>query len=253
MTMTERQQLVVGNWKMHGRAQQAAELGQAVCASVDDALMRQCVLLPPFVYLTQMIQLLQDSPIACGAQNMNEHNEGAYTGEIAADMLADIGCQYVLIGHSERRQQFGETNQTVATKYRQARKARLIPIVCVGETLHERQHGRTQAVIETQLDALLTDGVANLLPAVIAYEPVWAIGTGKAATPEEAQSVHQFIRRKIMRLNADIGQSLTILYGGSVKPGNAAEIFAMPDIDGGLIGGASLDAHAFVEILQCIK
>jgi triosephosphate isomerase len=253
MTMTGRRPLVVGNWKMHGSAQQAAELVQGVRDSVDDTLARQCVLLPPFVYLTQVIQLLQGSPIACGAQNMNEHGEGAYTGEVAAAMLTDIGCQYILIGHSERRQQFGETNQTVAAKCRQAHKVGLTPIVCVGETLYERQHGQTQAVIETQLDALLTDGVANFLPVVIAYEPIWAIGTGKAATPEEAQSVHEFIRRKIMRLNVDIGQSLTILYGGSVKPGNAAEIFAMPDIDGGLIGGASLDAHAFVEILQCIK
>jgi triosephosphate isomerase len=251
--MTGRQQLVVGNWKMHGSAQQAAELVQTVRDSIDDTLARQCVLLPPFVYLTQVIQSLQDSPIACGAQNMNEHGEGAYTGEVAAVMLMDVGCRYVLIGHSERRQQFGETNQAVAAKCRQAHRAGLTPIVCVGETLYERQHGQTQAVIETQLDALLTDGVANFLPVVIAYEPIWAIGTGKAATPEEAQSVHEFIRRKIMRLNVDIGQSLTILYGGSVKPGNAAEIFAMPDIDGGLIGGASLDAHAFVEILQCIK
>ncbi len=229
------------------------DLVQTIHTEVDEPLAQQCVLLPPFIYLMQVISQLQDSRIVCGAQNVSEHQPGAHTGEIAADMLADLGCQYVLVGHSERRQQYNETNQVVAVKFQRAQQAGLTPILCVGETLHERQHGQTQAVIETQLDAVLTNGVVNLLPAVLAYEPIWAIGTGKAASPSEAQWVHELIRKKIMRLNTEIGESLTILYGGSVKPDNAADIFSMPDIDGGLIGGASLDAHKFVEILQCIK
>jgi triosephosphate isomerase len=198
-------------------------------------------------------RLLQGSVIALGAQDLCEQTgEGAYTGEVSGAMLRDAGCRYVIVGHSERRTIYGEDDQRVAEKFFAARAAGLTPILCVGERLEERERGDTEAVVARQLDAVLNreGGAAALAGAVIAYEPVWAIGTGRTATPEQAQQVHAFIRRRIAGRDRGVADRLQILYGGSVKPGNAAELFAMADIDGGLIGGASLDAEHFLAICR---
>jgi triosephosphate isomerase len=203
----------------------------------------------PYPYLFQARQLLEGSPVAWGAQDVAEHDQGAWTGEVSGSMLADFGCRYVLVGHSERRSFFAETDVIVAAKFAAAQRAGLIPILCVGETLVEREAGVTHDVITRQLDAVLAvSGSAAFAHAVVAYEPVWAIGTGKTATPAQAQEVHAAIRGRLARENADLGNRLQILYGGSVKPGNAVEIFSQPDIDGGLIGGASLVAVDFLAI-----
>jgi triosephosphate isomerase len=196
---------------------------------------------PPFPYLQQVSERLQGTHIAWGAQNVSEHAQGAYTGEVSAAMLREFGCRYAIVGHSERRQVFGETDAQVAAKFAAAQAAGLAPILCVGETLEEREAGRTEEVVARQLDAVLRKG--SFGTAVLAYEPVWAIGTGRNATPGQVQAVHAFLRRK---LSVDT----RILYGGSVKPQNAPAIFAMPDVDGGLIGGASLVAKDFIEIVR---
>ena len=235
-----RKRLVAGNWKMHGsraanRALSDAILGEAQKTEVE------CAVCPPFPYLQQVAEQLRGSRVALGAQNVSEHAQGAYTGEVSAAMLAEFGCRYVIVGHSERRQLFGEGDAQVAAKFAAAQAAGLKPIVCVGETLAEREAGHTEEVVARQLHAVLAR--ASFGDAVLAYEPVWAIGTGRNATPEQAQAVHAFLRRKL-------SAGVRILYGGSVKPQNAAAIFAMPDVDGGLIGGASLVAEDFVAILR---
>ena len=228
-----RSRLVAGNWKMHGsRASIAALLDELVKANPPG-----CAVCPPFPFLAQVAERLRASRIAWGAQNASEHAQGAYTGEVSAAMLAEFGCRYVIVGHSERRHIYGETDAQVAAKFKAVRGAGLTPILCVGETLEERDAGRTEAVVARQLDAV------QLETGVLAYEPVWAIGTGRNATPEQAQAVHGFLRKKVP---ADT----PILYGGSVKPANAAAIFAMPDVDGGLIGGASLVAKDFLDIVK---
>jgi triosephosphate isomerase len=231
-----RSRLVAGNWKMHGsRASIAALLDELAKANPPG-----CAVCPPFPFLAQVADRLRGSRIAWGAQNASEHAQGAYTGEVSAAMLAEFGCRYVIVGHSERRHIYGESDAQVAAKYKAVRAAGLTPVLCVGETLEERDAGRTEEVVGRQLDAVRFE------TGVLAYEPVWAIGTGRNATPEQAQAVHGFLRHKVP---ADT----PILYGGSVKPQNAAAIFAMPDVDGGLIGGASLVAKDFLAIVKAIN
>jgi triosephosphate isomerase len=231
-----RERLVAGNWKMHGSRESNRALLDAIVAA--DVACAVCV---PFPYLAQAAERLRGTKVAWGAQTLSEHAQGAFTGEVSAAMLGEFGCRYVLVGHSERRHLYGETDAQVAAKFAAARAAGITPILCVGETLQERDGARTQEVVARQIDTVLARG--GIGEAVVAYEPVWAIGTGRTATPEQAQEVHGFLRR---RLSAQT----RILYGGSVKHDNAASIFAMPDVDGGLIGGASLVARDFIAICR---
>jgi triosephosphate isomerase len=244
-----RHKIVAGNWKMHGSRAENSALIEAIIAQVTDDRV-SCIVCPPFVYLHDAWRLLRSSAVALGAQDVCAEALGAYTGEISASMLQDVGCRYTLVGHSERRAMYGDTNALVARKFVAAQSRELIPILCVGEQLSEREAGQTNEVVGAQLDAVLQlSGVQSLSAAVIAYEPVWAIGTGRTATPEQAQEVHDFIRQRVAREDAKIAAGLRILYGGSVKAGNARDIFAMPDVDGGLIGGASLKAEEFLAIV----
>lgn len=243
-----RKKLVAGNWKMHGSLAENAALLAAIKPALAGTEAAVCV---PFPYLAQVQAALTGSSIAWGAQNLSEHPKGAFTGEVSAAMLLDFGCSYVIVGHSERRALYGESDALVAGKYMAAQAAGLVPILCVGESLEQRESGVTEAVVARQLDAVIgAAGVASLAKAVIAYEPVWAIGTGKTASPEQAQAVHAFIRGKIAALDAGVAGQLRIQYGGSVKASNAAELMVQPDIDGGLIGGASLAADEFVAICR---
>ena len=208
----------------------------------------------PYPYLAQCQSQLAGSNLGWGAQNLSQHEQGAYTGEVAPAMLADFGCKYVIVGHSERRALYGEDDALVAAKFAAALKAGLVPVLCVGETLEEREAGVTEQVVARQLQAVLdVSGVQAFAKAVVAYEPVWAIGTGKTATPEQAQAVHAFIRQRIAQQDVAVAQGLRIQYGGSMKPGNAQELMAMADIDGGLIGGASLVAEDFVAICRAAQ
>jgi triosephosphate isomerase len=243
-----RKKLVAGNWKMHGSLAENA----ALLAAIKPALAGiEAVVCVPFPYLAQVQSLLVGSSIAWGAQNVSEQAKGAFTGEVSAAMLLDFGCKYVIVGHSERRSLYAESDALVASKYKAAQAAGLIPILCVGESLQERESGVTEAVVARQLDAVIdAAGVGSLSNAVVAYEPVWAIGTGKTASPEQAQAVHAFIRGKIAALDAGVADQLVIQYGGSVKAANAAELMVQPDIDGGLIGGASLVGDEFVAICR---
>lgn len=246
-----RQPLVAGNWKMNGNTDQnkdlLAELKKEI-TTVDNAEVAVC---PPFVYLPQVKILLEGTKISWGAQNVSHEEVGAFTGEIAVSMLKDLGCSYVIVGHSERRHSYNEDNDLVAKKFAKVQSVGLTPILCVGELLEEREAGKTETVISVQLDAVINlQGIEAFRQAVIAYEPVWAIGTGKTATPEQAQAVHTFIRQRLAEHDAQIAEETRILYGGSVKASNAAQLFAMADIDGGLIGGASLKADEFLAICQ---
>jgi triosephosphate isomerase len=244
-----RQPLVAGNWKMHGSRAENASLVSALLDLVQPGKRAEILLCPPFPYLSETGRLLKDSGVALGAQSVCAEAQGAFTGEVSAAMLKDVGCTYVLVGHSERRQLFGESDDLVARKFVAAQSQGLIPVLCVGETLDERERGQTLNVVSRQLEAVLSvSGVRSLGKAVIAYEPVWAIGTGRTASSEQAQEVHATIRAKVAGLDATIGGSVRILYGGSVKASNAQELFAMPDIDGGLVGGASLKADEFARI-----
>jgi triosephosphate isomerase len=242
-----RRKLVAGNWKMNTTRASALELVRAIAsAGISGA---DVAVFPPYVYLAELIAAHPGGSIAFGAQDVSEHAQGAYTGEIAAPMLRDIGATHVLVGHSECRQYHAESNECVAAKFMQARAAGLIPVLCVGETLEQRDGGITQAVIAAQLDAVIERvGIGALAEAIVAYEPVWAIGTGRTASPQQAQAVHAFIRGKLAALDATISSSLRILYGGSCKAANAAELLAQADVDGGLIGGASLVAAEFLAI-----
>jgi triosephosphate isomerase len=243
-----RKKLVAGNWKMHGSLADNAALLAAIKPALAGIEAAVCV---PFPYLAQAQAALAGSSIAWGAQNVSEQPKGAFTGEVSAAMLLDFGCRYAIVGHSERRSLYGETDAVVAKKYLAAQAAGLTPILCVGESLEERESGVTEDVVARQLDAVIeAAGVASLAKAVVAYEPVWAIGTGKTATPEQAQAVHAFIRGRIAALDKGVAEGLTIQYGGSVKAANAAELMAQPDIDGGLIGGASLVVDEFVAICK---
>jgi len=244
-----RRKLVAGNWKMHGSLTENEALLGAVRSGMASDFAAECAVCVPFPYLAQTSALLGGSVVAWGAQDVSEHTKGAYTGEVSAPMLREFGCRFVIVGHSERRALHAEDSKLVARKLHAAQAAGLTPIVCVGETLAQREAGVTEAIVAEQLDAVTSEvGAQAWDQAVIAYEPVWAIGTGKTATPEQAQAVHRFIRGRIASVSAAVAQSVQILYGGSVKAANAVELFAMPDIDGGLVGGASLDAKEFVAI-----
>jgi len=249
-----RQSLVVGNWKMNGSIQSNQSLLDSLKENIKSVQHAQIGICAPFVYLQQVSELLKGTQIAWGAQNISHKDSGAFTGEVAASMLLDFDCKYVIIGHSERRHLYGESDQLVAEKYAKAQSVGLIPILCVGELLEQREAGETENVVEQQLNAIINlQGIASLSQSVIAYEPVWAIGTGKTATPQQAQDVHAFIRQRIAEQDAMVAENVQILYGGSVNGSNAAQLFSMPDIDGGLIGGASLKANEFLTISQAAQ
>jgi triosephosphate isomerase len=244
-----RQKLVAGNWKMHGVLKTNEQLLRDVVAGVPGLRGVSVAVCVPFPYLAQAQSVLSGTPVTWGAQNLSEQAHGAFTGEVSAAMLQDFACRYVLVGHSERRSIYGESDTLVAEKFAAALASGLHPVLCVGETLEQRDAGRMLEVVSAQIDAVLNRvGVAAFSGAVVAYEPVWAIGTGRTATSSQAQEVHAAIRARIAQADARVADELQILYGGSVKPGNAAELFAMPDIDGGLIGGASLAATDFLSI-----
>lgn len=246
-----RSKLVAGNWKMHGSLAASGALVDALTSGVGSQSGSAAMLLcPPYPYLKSVADRLAGSSIRLGAQDVSARiDSGAYTGEVSGAMLKDVGCTYAIVGHSERRTLLGDTDELVAAKFQAAQDAGLTPILCVGETLEEREADRTDAVVERQLSAVLDAAdVAAFANAVVAYEPVWAIGTGKTASPEQAQHVHAQIRRMLAARDATIAASLIILYGGSVKGANAADLFAREDIDGGLIGGASLEASEFLTI-----
>ena len=242
-----RRKLVAGNWKLQG----SREFAHALVADIVEAGVAgvELVVLPPYPYLGELVAKFDGNGVAFGAQDVSAHDKGAYTGEVAAAMLADVGARYTLVGHSERRQYHAESSAVVARKFVAAKAAGLVPILCVGETLDERESGATEDRLREQLDAVVeAAGTSAMADAVLAYEPVWAIGTGRTASPEQAQAVHAFLRGEVARRDATIADSLPLLYGGSVKPDNAASLFAQADVDGGLIGGASLVAEDFLAI-----
>jgi triosephosphate isomerase len=245
-----RRPIVAGNWKMHGSRAENARLIEELLAGAPTQPKATCVVCPPFVYLQEAARLLRDSALSLGAQDVSADAHGAFTGEVSAAMLKDVGCEYVIVGHSERRLLYRESDQLIARKFGAALAKGLIPILCVGEQLADREAGRMREVVSRQLDVVLElSGAGALEHAVVAYEPVWAIGTGRNASPEQAEEAHAFIRARVGARDARIAAATRILYGGSVKAGNAAELFAMPDVDGGLIGGASLKADEFLTIL----
>jgi triosephosphate isomerase (TIM) len=245
-----RRPIVAGNWKMHGSRAENARLIEELLAGAPAQPKATCVVCPPFVYLQEAARLLRDSALSLGAQDVSADAHGAFTGEVSAGMLKDVGCEYVIVGHSERRLLYRESDQLIARKFGAALGKGLIPILCVGEQLADREAGRMREIVARQLDVVLElSGAGALEHAVVAYEPVWAIGTGRNASPEQAEEAHAFIRARIGARDARIAAATRILYGGSVKAGNAAELFAMPDVDGGLIGGASLKADEFLTIL----
>jgi triosephosphate isomerase len=245
-----RQYLVAGNWKMNGSRQTNAALLGAIARGVAASPGIEVLVCPPAVYLESVAQLARGTPIRLGAQNLSEREApGAFTGELHGAMLRETGCDYVIVGHSERRALYGETDAIVAAKYRTAQALGLVPILCVGETLEQRERNETEAVLQRQLGAVLElCGAASLARAVVAYEPVWAIGTGRTATPQQAQAAHAFLRAQVASRDARIAAALRVLYGGSVNAGNAKALFAEPDVDGGLVGGASLKADEFLAI-----
>jgi len=244
-----REFLVAGNWKMNGNAAASAELVAGIVAGVPEGSGFRLLVCAPFPYLAAVAGDIAGSAVMLGAQNVSAHESGAYTGETAAAMLKDVGCDYVIVGHSERRALYGETSEQVAAKFKAAQKAGLIPVLCVGESLVERESGTTENVIDAQLDAVLeAAGIAAFDSAVIAYEPVWAIGTGMTASPQQAQEVHRHIRGRLAQHDESLANKVQILYGGSMKGENAPGLLSMPDIDGGLIGGASLKAADFLAI-----
>lgn len=246
-----RQKLVVGNWKMHGSKAVVESLLSSLLDQLQDLADVSVAVCPPYAYLQQVQNQLEASSIDIGAQNVCAETQGAFTGEISAQMLLEFACRWVIVGHSERRALYSENDQTVAAKFVAAQDAGLTPILCVGESLAQRQGGDTLNWIEGQLRAVIERaGIEAFAKSVIAYEPIWAIGTGETASPEQAQEVHQHIRRVLASLDAVIADNVSILYGGSVKANNAEELFAKPDIDGGLVGGASLDAPEFAAICK---
>lgn len=252
MAVFMRKKMVAGNWKMHGSRGEVRALVESIREGVKPLTSQvDVVILPSFVHVQQVEQLLMDTLIAWGAQNLYMGKQGAFTGEVSGPMLVDYGCQYVLVGHSERRQLFFEELPLVSAKFAAALQYGLKPILCVGETLQEREEGKTEQIIVEQLEAVIQSaGIEVFRHAMIAYEPIWAIGTGKTATPKEAQTVHRFVRQTLARHHQDIAETMRILYGGSVKADNAAGLFAMPDIDGALVGGASLEAKSFIAICE---
>jgi triosephosphate isomerase (TIM) len=239
--------LVAGNWKMHGNRASSRALLDALVAGIEPLEGVECAVCVPYPYLGEIAERLAKTRLAWGAQNVSEHAQGAFTGEVSAAMLADFGCRYVLVGHSERRQIYGETDAVVAAKFAAVLAQGMTPVLCLGETLAERDAGRTEQVVGRQLEAVLgLNGMKWFKDAVVAYEPVWAIGTGRTASPEQAQAVHAYLRARVLA-------ETRILYGGSVKPDNAAALFSMKDVDGGLIGGASLVAGDFTAIARAAQ
>ena len=246
-----REFLVAGNWKMNGSSAANEALVAGIVAGVPEGDGFRLLVCPPFPYLAAVAGQVGGSKVALGAQTVSEHESGAFTGETAPSMLKDVGCEYVIVGHSERRALYGESSGQVAAKFMAAQAAGLTPILCIGETLDEREAGTTEQVIDEQLNAALeVAGIAAFASAVIAYEPVWAIGTGMTATPEQAQDVHRHIRARLAEHDSDLAEKVQILYGGSMKGENAPGLLSMPDIDGGLIGGASLKARDFLAIAE---
>ena len=244
-----RRPVVAGNWKMHG----SRSANEALLSDLEERLQPEwpvdIVVFPPYVYLADAVRMLEEGVIAVGAQDVCTEPVGAFTGQVAAAMLKDVGCKYVIVGHSERRRLYHEDDVLVARKFAAVLQVGLTPVLCVGETLEERESHRTEEVVARQLEAVTAmNGVSSLAEAIVAYEPVWAIGTGRTASPEQAQAVHAYLRDRIGAQDAKMARRLRILYGGSVKASNAAELFAMPDVDGGLVGGASLSADEFLEI-----
>ncbi len=248
----KRKPIIAGNWKMNKTSVEARDLAQKLMPLVSGVKDREIVLGPPFTALQTVSETIKGSNISVSAQNMHWEDKGAFTGEISAEMLLDLGCKYVIIGHSERRQYFGETDETVNKKVKQALRKGLLPIVCVGETLAEREAGKLNEIISRQVTGGLKDiSSDDMKKVVIAYEPVWAIGTGKTATPEQANEVHALIRGKVKSLyNAEIADGLRIQYGGSVTPENVSQLMAKPDIDGALVGGASLKPDPFAALVN---
>jgi triosephosphate isomerase len=246
-----RQPLVAGNWKMNGSKASTDTLLSGIKEGMSGIVKTEVLVCPPFPYLGQVVSTLAGSRVVVGAQNACTEAGGAYTGEVSAAMVKDLGCTYVILGHSERRQYYGETDEIIARKYTQALAAGLTPILCVGETLAERERGETRSVVARHLNGVMeTAGVQAIARGVIAYEPVWAIGTGMTATPGQAQEVHAFLRQRVAAKSAGVAAGVRILYGGSMKPDNALELMSQADIDGGLIGGASLKASDFLAICQ---
>ena len=242
--------LIVGNWKMHGTAETAANLASQLAEQWNASDSVEMIIFPPFIHIPAVATVVAESAVSIGAQNVSEYSAGAYTGETSAEMLVDQGCKYALVGHSERRAMLNESSETVAEKFIAAQNAGLIPILCVGESLQQRQDNQTVEVVSGQIAAVVDRaGLQNVCRAVIAYEPVWAVGTGETATPDQAQQVHSAIRAQL----GEAGKSTPLLYGGSVKAANAAELFAQPDINGGLVGGASLEANEFLNIAKLIE
>lgn len=248
--MTKRQTLVAANWKMNGTLEFIRPLLADVIQGVS-GISNEVAICPPFIYIPELAKQLNGSEIRLGAQNVSQHEKGAYTGEVAVSMLKDYSCDYVIVGHSERRTLYAETDELVAEKFVAVQAGGMTPILCVGELLEEREANNTEEVVARQLDAVIGHaGIEAFNNAVIAYEPVWAIGTGKTATPEQAQEVHEFIRLRLARHDNNTANKIRILYGGSVKADNAEQLFKMADIDGGLIGGASLVAEDFLTICK---
>ena len=246
-----RRPIVAANWKMNMTSGPGVELARGVAADLEGFDGADVVICPPFTVLATVGEILRDTAIGLGAQDVHWEPDGAFTGEISTAMLTDVGCEWVIVGHSERRTYFGETDETVLRKVEAVMTAGLRPIVCVGETLEQRESDRTEAVLRTQISDGLRGLGSRLAEAVIAYEPVWAIGTGRTATPEQAQAAHLFIRGLVGEMAGDqIAHGMRIQYGGSAKPSNASELFALPDVDGGLIGGACLKADSFAEVVR---
>jgi len=249
-----RQPMVAGNWKMNGSSSSVKELIAGINDGMSSVSKAEVVVCPPAVYIPRVSGAVESSGVKVGSQNICDQDKGAFTGEISGEMLKDIGCEYAIVGHSERRSLYGESDEQVAARFAAARRNGIKPIFCIGETLEEREQGITNDVCSRQIDAVVAlEGVEALADGVIAYEPVWAIGTGKVATPEQAQEVHAFIRGKIAALNADVADGLRILYGGSMNPTNAVELISQADIDGGLIGGASLKPEDFLAICRAAE
>lgn len=247
-----RQKLIVGNWKMHGSRQLVEQLIKDVAVATADLRDKiEIVVSPTLLHIGLAVELCKESHIKLAAQNLYSEPQGAFTGEVSAAMLTEYDIRYALVGHSERREIFGESDEIVAAKFKAAQENSLVPILCLGESLWQREQGMSEEVVLAQLDAVInTAGIAALQSSVLAYEPIWAIGTGKTATAEQAQGIHQVLREHIAKSDAVIAANIRILYGGSVKAVNATELFSQPDIDGGLVGGASLQAEEFISICK---
>jgi len=246
-----RKPFVAGNWKMNGSRASINTLVSGILEGMGRVNNAEVVVCPSFVYISEVANMLEGSAVNYGSQDVAKEESGAYTGEISVSMLKDMACKYAIVGHSERRALYGDTDKIVAEKFVAAQNGSVTPILCVGEVLEERESGQTEAVVERQLQAIIDlTGINALENSVIAYEPVWAIGTGKTASPEQAQAVHAFIRQWMSKEDAAVAEKVQILYGGSVKAANAKELFSQADIDGGLIGGASLAAEEFISICE---